>query len=508
MMSEQVGGPRLLASQEFYKALYAVHYLNSLQQQQQQQGCGGGVAAPCRQLTAAAVKHQQSVKAAVEFKPRKLDLKDKDDDADDDKKMVVDGGCLAWSIVFSSFMISFLQDGFRDSFGLLLPSISEHFKTGRTQAALTNSLMTLMTLGSGPFVALLIQKLGHRTVTLIGVGLSVSGLLLAGVSLEYLDPPSLLLLYLSVGIMTGLGFGLMYLPAMDIVELYFDRNLGLATGIAAAGSGIGQLVMAPLISLAKESLGLAFTLALLASTVFLATGFAFMYKQPKKGLDLQPPKVDLATQGEAKEGWLRSLISCYVSLLKTPAMSVLLLSHFLMHLAIFAAFNFSADRAAHLGLDHRHTSYLLAIMGVSNCLGRILYGKALDAFRPRTFAMTTGVLLVNAGAVAGSDCLTSFGGQAVYAAVFGATFGAYISSLMVVLRLVVVNGARVTEALGLSLLTFGLASLAGPAVVGQIYDVYGSYRAGFLLVGGMGAVGALLLPLVQHLAHKAKQSKL
>ena len=51
------------------------------------------------------------------------------------------------------------------------------------------------------------------------------GLLFAGFSIEYLSPPSLPILYLTVGLMTGLGFGFMYLPAMDIIELYFDRYI-------------------------------------------------------------------------------------------------------------------------------------------------------------------------------------------------------------------------------------------------------------------------------------------
>ena len=49
------------------------------------------------------------------------------------------------------------------------------------------------------------------------------GLLVAGFSIEYMAPPSLAVLYVSVGLMTGLGFGFMYLPAMDIIEVYFDR---------------------------------------------------------------------------------------------------------------------------------------------------------------------------------------------------------------------------------------------------------------------------------------------
>ena len=58
---------------------------------------------------------------------------------------------------------------------------------------------------------------------ILGVVMATAGLLIAGFSIEFLHPPSLAILYLSIGVMTGLGFGLMYLPAMDIIELYFDK---------------------------------------------------------------------------------------------------------------------------------------------------------------------------------------------------------------------------------------------------------------------------------------------
>ena len=40
-----------------------------------------------------------------------------------------------------------LQDGFRDSFGLLMPSLADHFDVGRAEAILTCSIMTFLTLG-------------------------------------------------------------------------------------------------------------------------------------------------------------------------------------------------------------------------------------------------------------------------------------------------------------------------------------------------------------------------
>lgn len=46
----------------------------------------------------------------------------------------------------------------------------------------------------------------------------------------------------------GVGFGLIYVPAVIAVGFYFERWRALATGIAVCGSGIGTTVMAPLCS--------------------------------------------------------------------------------------------------------------------------------------------------------------------------------------------------------------------------------------------------------------------
>jgi len=191
-----------------------------------------------------------------------------------------DGGCLAWTIVLSSFMVSFLQDGFRDSFGLLLPAIADHFQVGRAEAALTSSFMTLLTLGSGPLVAALLTSNGHRKVTLAGVLLATGGLLLSALYIQLSISPSIIVLYLTIGLLTGFGFGLMYLPAMDIVEHFFSRRLGLAMGLACCGSGFGQFVLAPLLHLATDHFGLVGTLYCLSATVSVAFFFALLYRLP------------------------------------------------------------------------------------------------------------------------------------------------------------------------------------------------------------------------------------
>ena len=117
-----------------------------------------------------------------------------------------------------------LQDGFRDSFGLFLLALTERLGGTQAAATLTASLMTLLTLGSGPLVAAAVERLGHRTVSAGGTILAAIGLAGAGLYLTTAAQPSLTVLYLCLGGATGLGFGLMFLPAIDIIPLHFRHH--------------------------------------------------------------------------------------------------------------------------------------------------------------------------------------------------------------------------------------------------------------------------------------------
>ena len=57
----------------------------------------------------------------------------------------------------------------------------------------------------------------------LGIGLSMSGLLLSGLIVVYLETPSIWILYTTAGFMCGSGFALIELPIMDIIGYYFDK---------------------------------------------------------------------------------------------------------------------------------------------------------------------------------------------------------------------------------------------------------------------------------------------
>lgn len=54
---------------------------------------------------------------------------------------------------------------------------------------------------------------------------------------------------------TGMGFGLMYLPAIVMVGFYFEKRRAFATGVAVCGSGIGGFVFAPMMEFFVKKYG-------------------------------------------------------------------------------------------------------------------------------------------------------------------------------------------------------------------------------------------------------------
>ena len=98
-------------------------------------------------------------------------------------------------------------------------------------------------------MSVLSNRFGFRAVTIAGSVLAATSLAVSifATSVEFL--------YVTVGIIGGIGFGLVYVPAVIVVGFYFEKKRALATGIAVCGSGIGTFVIAPLTSWLLDEYG-------------------------------------------------------------------------------------------------------------------------------------------------------------------------------------------------------------------------------------------------------------
>ncbi|CAH0720127.1 unnamed protein product, partial [Brenthis ino] len=209
------------------------------------------------------------------------------DDSEPEAALVVppDGGW-GWVVVAASFMCNFVVDGIIFSGGMLLTPIQKEFNASSGQVAPVNSLLAGFYLLAGPFVSALANKYGFRAVTIVGSLISSAAFALSyfATSVEYL--------YLVYGVVGGIGFCMIYMPAVLTVGFYFERWRALATGLALCGSGVGTFVFAPLTNILIKRVGWRVTLVIHAGFVLLCIIFGAMFRP------INPVRVTLADEQE------------------------------------------------------------------------------------------------------------------------------------------------------------------------------------------------------------------
>src|SRR3954470_14319012 len=127
------------------------------------------------------------------------------------------------------------------------------------------------------------NRKGPRVVAITGGILYGLGVFLASFSAN-----KLWWLYLSYGLIGGIGLGFAYIVPVAVLVKWFPDRRGLITGIAVGGFGAGALVTAPLATRLIERVGVLSTFAYLGSGYLLVTLIAGLFmKNPPEGW--QPP---------------------------------------------------------------------------------------------------------------------------------------------------------------------------------------------------------------------------
>lgn len=85
-------------------------------------------------------------------------------------------------------------------------------------------------------------------------------------------------LIVTIGFGTGLGLGLIYLPAIVSVTQYFEAKRSLATGIAVCGSGFGTVVFAPVVDKLINNYGWRGTMLIFGGIVLNCIIFGAMFR--------------------------------------------------------------------------------------------------------------------------------------------------------------------------------------------------------------------------------------
>lgn len=184
-----------------------------------------------------------------------------DEESYEDKPKIPDGGW-GWVVVLSSLVISMVADGISFSFGLLFLEFLKEFQASKSATSWIGSLFMAVPLMAGPICSALVDRYGCRWMTIIGGFISGLGFVLSTFC------KNIYLMYITFGLIAGLGLGLCYVTAVVSIAYWFDKKRTLATSLGACGTGIGTFVYAPMTQYFITEYGWRGTVLLLAGTLF------------------------------------------------------------------------------------------------------------------------------------------------------------------------------------------------------------------------------------------------
>src|SRR5438094_3012454 len=162
--------------------------------------------------------------------------------------------------------------------------LAKQFGWSISEVTLTFTI-SIFVLGFAAFFGgLWLNRKGPRVVALTGGALYGLGIFLASFTHR------LSWLYLTYGVVGGIGLGLSYIVPIAVLVKWFPDRRGLVTGIAVAGFGAGALITAPVATRLILSVGVLETFAYL--------GIAFLIVTVGSGLFMQNPP-----EGWKPAGW-------------------------------------------------------------------------------------------------------------------------------------------------------------------------------------------------------------
>jgi len=379
-----------------------------------------------------------------------------------------------------------------------------------TQQATTPFETAIFFLGLGAFIGGRWQdRVGPRTVTIVGAIVWGIGVLLAGLGTQHFGHTWMLVTY---GIIGGFGNGMAYVTPVAMVTKWFPDMRGLGSGLVVMGFGLGaffynQIVtrLAAYTAVAKPALAYvkARDAAIAAGApfdptryqlslelmhglmgIFLVSGIVFILLGGIAAFALKNPPATNAAGSAAASGFTMA------QAFATPQVYGLWLLLFLNVTAgIFVISNAvpMISQFASVGIPTAALWY--GLIAIFNGLGRFFWGSISDRLgRNLTYTimyLIQVVIFFTVGHLAGlAGVLTCF---AIVLLCYGGGFG-----VMPSFNADYFGTANMGQIYGFILTAWGVGGVVGPAIAGFVQDRTGSYTGGLSTIAIMLLVAAII----------------
>lgn len=380
-----------------------------------------------------------------------------------------------WGIVIAGVTILMCL-GIAYSWGVFLVPIDGDMGWGRAKISFAVSVLLLVFSVFMVIGGLLEKKFGPRKTASAGGVLVGVGWILSSFSTSPFS------LYLSYGVIAGVGTGLSYMPSISSGVKWFPDKKGLVTGIIVFGFGFGTAFLSPVITRSIASLGWRNTMmlfgVLLGAVIITAAQFL---KNPVSSAGSQncPGNIEVPSFST-------------LNMMKTGTFKIMFVTYFISMVAGMMTIGHIAAYITDRGFTTLQGALALTILSVFNGIGRISFGHASDIWGGKRilcvlFLMIGGAMpfLYHSNALFFIYALSAliglcFGGfLAVYPALTAEYFGC---------RDFAVN-------YGVIFIGYGTGCFFGPLIGGAVYDAAKDYMFAFYFAGFLAVSGALLTGL-------------
>lgn len=381
-----------------------------------------------------------------------------------------------WYIVAASLVLIMLDGLLLYSFGVFLPFLNEEFDFSRALGASIFSVRSFVLAFSLTLAGRLVDKYDPRAVVLGGGLISALGVFLSGLATQGWH------LYVTYGLIIGLGDGVLYITCVALVSRWFIKKRTLAIGIVTTGIPLSGLITNPLAAWLISSFGVRNAFFALAGIIMVSVLCSFVLRAYPEDKNLKPygaeEQDDSAFEPLQKglknnNDWTAREAISTSNFWLLYAMYFFAFTTFLI--VVVHLFNLAID----LGIPPLVASGAPAAIGLGSLFGRVILSAFLTEVLDNRRVLFICFLLQGS-----SIFILLFIRETWAFYLFGILFGFFYSGTVPIFPSLLGNFFGLT-ALGAIYGFFGtsysVAAISGPLFAGYIHDITGSYFYPFLI---------------------------
>ncbi|XP_026186650.1 monocarboxylate transporter 13 [Mastacembelus armatus] len=402
-----------------------------------------------------------------------------------------DGGW-GWVLVGALFVSASLVFGLMRSLGIFFVEFVEYFEESAQAISWISSLGLAAQQFFSPLGTALCNAFGARVVVMTGGCLAGFGLILAS------QATCLVHLYFTMGVISGLGWGLIFTPMVATVMASFTRRRTLALGLAFSGIGLSSFAFNPLFQLLVEMYawrGALLVLGALSLNIVPCGALIRPQRRPKA-----PEKLD--SENRLSCAAVMQQVSSYLELpllFERPFVTYTL-AIALLNIAYFVPYFHLVAHSRQAGFSEYQAAFVMSAAGATDILGRVVSGWFSDLGHFRLIHLLSfwvtlvGVFII---LLPVSSLSGSYSALMLISLLYGFCSGALTSLSFAVVPLIV-GVKHMMGALGLLQLIESFAGLLGAPASGLLKDITGSYLASFVMAGSFAILSALTMATLPH----------